>query len=60
MEELEALFILAQRFGGGGWVVAIVFLWMFRHDVLTPIHKHILSFDVYFDRFIEALKVRRG
>lgn len=59
MEELEPLLMLAERLGGGGWVVAIIFLWMLRHDVLKPIHKHLLNFDKNFDRFIEAIKIRR-
>lgn len=58
MDGLEEVLMLAQKYGGGGYVVAIIFLWMLRHDVLKPLHKHIEHFDEYFDRFIEALKIR--
>lgn len=58
MDELTELLTVVQQFGGGGWVIAIIFLWMLRHDILKPIGKKIEHFDHYFDRLIAAIEQR--
>lgn len=59
MEELFELLTFLKEAGGGGWAVAVIFLWMVRHDILKPLRANIENFESYFVRLIAAIEKRR-